>query len=92
MIINRGISVPGHGREVVDGLNATEKRFILKLIFTVQLNGSQRFDKKMAMHTSKHNNDVSLSQELKKHLYYVSCKHGILNEGKYRKRLSKKKV
>ena len=28
IIFNRGISAPGHGKEVVDGLNATGKRFI----------------------------------------------------------------
>ena len=28
VIINRSISAPGHGREVVDGLNSIEKRFL----------------------------------------------------------------
>ena len=29
LIIDWGISAPGHGKEVVDGLNAVDKRYIL---------------------------------------------------------------
>ena len=32
IIIDRGISAPGHGKEVVDGLNAVDKRYIYILI------------------------------------------------------------
>ena len=28
LIIERGISAPGHGKEVADGLNAVDKRYI----------------------------------------------------------------
>ena len=31
-IIDRGISAPGHGKEVVDGLNAVYKRYIYQFI------------------------------------------------------------
>ena len=41
MIIDRGISVPGHLIEVVDGLNATEKGFIFHLMVPVQLPGTK---------------------------------------------------
>ena len=37
LIIDRGISAPGHGKEVVDGLNAVDKRYIYQLISKVQL-------------------------------------------------------
>ena len=40
IIIYRGISAPGHGKEVVDGINATDKRYIYQLIPTVQHTGS----------------------------------------------------
>ena len=35
IIIDRGISAPGHGKEVVDGLNAVDKRYIYQLMFKV---------------------------------------------------------
>ena len=28
LIIDRGIGAPGHGKEVLDGLNAVDKRYI----------------------------------------------------------------
>ena len=62
MIIYRVISEPGHGIEVVNGMNATDKRFIFKLMATVQLTDSERFDKQMAIHKPTHNADVSLAQ------------------------------
>ena len=44
IIIDWGISAPGHGKEVVYGLNAFGKRYIYQLMSKVQLPGSVRFD------------------------------------------------
>ena len=44
IIIDHGISAPGHGREVLDVLNATEKSFVFRLMDTFQIPGSERFD------------------------------------------------
>ena len=44
IIIDHGVSASGHVKEVVDGLNTTDKKFILRSISTVQLPGSQKFD------------------------------------------------
>ena len=43
-MIDRGISAPGHVKEVVDGLNAIDKRYIYQLMPNVQLPESNRFD------------------------------------------------
>ena len=37
VIIDRGIIAPEHGKEVVDGLNAIENRYIYQLMSNVQL-------------------------------------------------------
>ena len=74
--------VPGHRRDVVDFLNATDKGFIFQLMDTVQLLGSKRFDTQMAVHTATKNTDVSLAQEFQKHLSSESLKHGIIDPGK----------
>ena len=42
--IDRDIIEPGHSREVLDFLNAIDKRFILQLIPTVQLSASKIYD------------------------------------------------
>ena len=58
VIIDRGISATGHGKEVVDGINAVDKRCIYHFVFNVQLTGSNIFE----IHTGNQNNDLSLAK------------------------------
>ena len=51
IIIDPGISAPGHGKEVVDGSNTVDKRYIYHLMSTVKLPGSIRFYSQIQMHT-----------------------------------------
>ena len=51
IIIDRGTSTPGHEKEVVEGLNDFDKRYIYKLMSKFQLPGSVRFDSQIKMHT-----------------------------------------
>ena len=44
IIIDCGISVPGHGKEVVDKINDVDKCYIYQLMSTVQHPGSNIFD------------------------------------------------
>ena len=60
--IDSGVSAQGHGKEVVHGLNATEKWFIFHSMATVKLPSSQSFDAQMEMHTYTHKYDVSLAK------------------------------
>ena len=62
IIIDWGISAPGNGKEVVDGINSVYKRYIYQLMSTVQLPGSNRFDSQMQMHTGKQKYYVSLAK------------------------------
>ena len=62
IIIDWGISAPGHGKEVADGLNAVVKRYIYQLMSTVKLPVSKRFDSQMQMHNSNPKDDVSLAK------------------------------
>ena len=61
IIIDRGISAPGHGKEVVDGLNAVDKHYIYQLVSKIHLLGSVRFDSQIKMHTGTENKYVSLA-------------------------------
>ena len=45
IIIDCCDGAPGHGREVVNGLNATDKRFISMLMTNFQLHGEVMHDK-----------------------------------------------
>ena len=62
VIIDRGISTPWHVKEVVDGINAIDKRYIYQLMSSFQLIGSNIFYSQMQMHTSAQNG-VSENEE-----------------------------
>ena len=49
--IGRSVGAPGHRREVIDGLNATEKSFLFMLMTTVQLPCVSGYGKHTTMHT-----------------------------------------
>ena len=68
IIIDQSISAPGHGKEVVYGLNAVDKRYIYQLISNVQLPVSVRFDLQINMHIGTKTEGVSLSKEFKDNL------------------------
>ena len=65
-IIERGISAPVPGREVVDGLNVIDKSFIFQLMQTMQLPGVKMYDTQMVMHTITRTSNVSLDKEYQK--------------------------
>ena len=50
IIIYLVISAPGHDKELVDGLNAIDKRYIYQLMSNVQLPVSITFDSHILMH------------------------------------------
>ena len=51
IIIDWGLSAPGHDKEGVDGLNAIDKRFMYQLISNVQFPESKTFDSWILMHS-----------------------------------------
>ena len=55
IIIDRGISAPGHGKEVVNGINDIDKRYIYQLMSNIQLTGSNVLfkDSNKLLHTKK---------------------------------------
>ena len=81
VIIDRVISAPTHGKVVVDGLNAVDKRYIYQLMSKVQLPGSVRFDSKIKIHTGSEKKDVSLAREIQDHLTKNHCKDGVIYQG-----------
>ena len=62
IIIDRRISAPGNEKQVVDGINVVDKRYIYQLMSNVQLPGSNIFDSQIQMHTGTQKYDVSLAK------------------------------
>ena len=77
VIIDRGISAPGHVRELVYLLNIIDKRFILKLMSIVKLTGAKVYNTEIVIHTGTCAYDVSLAREFQKHLSKGASKHGM---------------
>ena len=82
IIIDRGISAPGHGKEVVYLINDIDKRYIYQLMSTVQLPGSIRFDSQIQIHTVTEKYDVGLAKEFQEHLTKKHQKYGVIDQGK----------
>ena len=85
IIFDWGISAPGHDKEVVDGITAIDKRYMYKLISTVQLTVSKIFEKSILMHSCTPKKDASLAKEFQKHLSKDHHKHGVVDQVKCRK-------
>ena len=85
IIIYQGISEPRNLKEVVDGLNDFDKRYIYKLMSTIQLPGSKRFDSQMQIHTGNQIDDVSLAKEFQHHLTKDYRKNGVFDQDKKNK-------
>ena len=89
--IERGISAPGNGKEVVDGIIAIDKRYIYQLMSNVQFLGSVRFDSQIKMYTVTENRYVRLAHEFKDHLEGEHGQNSVIDQVKSRKRFMKKK-
>ena len=62
-----------------------------KLISTVQFPGSKIFEKQILTHSCTQKKDISLAKQFQKHLSNDDRKHGVISQGKDRKRASKRK-
>ena len=62
VISDHGIFATGHVREVVDGLNATEKIFLSQLMYTMQLTSEKRDGTQMVINSTNSTEDISLDQ------------------------------
>ena len=80
IIIDSGISAPGHGKELVDGINAVDKHYIYQLMSKVQLPGSVRFDSQIKIQTDNENKDVNLAKEFKDHLEGEHHQNGAIDQ------------
>ena len=72
--IDRVISVSGHGRELVDGLNFVGKRFLPQLMATVQLPGAKNYYTHTYILPFRKNIRLSKSQVLTKGLIMKDTK------------------
>ena len=91
IIFDRGISAPGHGKYLVDGINVIDNLYIYQLMSTVKLPGSKIFEKQIIMHSCTQKRMPVCLKSYKNIYIMMIRKHGVIDEGKDRKRASKRK-
>ena len=96
MTINRAIGAPGHGKDVVDALNAVDKEFLKKMMCRIsvldedQMNVGQ--DKKFLPNSVNENKEVvSLAEEATR-LCALERTEGAKGGNKHKKREGKAKM
>ena len=92
IIIDREISAPGYGKEVVDGLNDVDKNYIYQLMSTVQLPGSKIFDLQIQMYTGTQKYNISLAKEFQQFMGEKHRKDGFIDQIKFKKRFMERKL
>ena len=91
--IDAMIGAPGHGKDEVDGLNAVEKGHIQDSCAVVIQPGVNDTEEKLPAHTlSGDGIDVSLAEHCIKICGHPDRVHGVVSQGKYRKREANRKI
>ncbi len=65
-MIDRTVGAPGHGKYVVDGLNAVDKRFLSNAMFCILFPEETKNSKSMQFHTATVTESFSFAEECRK--------------------------
>jgi len=91
VVIDRAISAPGHGKDVVDGLNAMDKIYLRQKMCMIGTPEANDGEKRMAAHAMVEDAKASLAAEAKRLLSDPARKHGVQG-GADRKKLAAGKM
>ena len=85
--VDRMIGAPGHGKDVVDALNATTKKYIKQKMRMVSNPGSDECcDRKMKVHSVSETESTSFAMECLRLCSLQERKDGVKSSSKYAKR------
>jgi hypothetical protein len=84
--VNRMIGAPGHGKDVVDALNATTKKYIKQKMLMVSNPGSDECcNRKMKVHSASETEATSFAMECLRLCTLEERKDGVKSSSKYAK-------
>ena len=86
IVIDRAIGAPGHGKDIVDGLNATDKQFLSYKMCKIGLPEVNETDSRMSAASMVEGTSFSLAEECARLCSDASRVTGVKSEGKYAKR------
>jgi hypothetical protein len=90
--IDRQVHAPGHGKDEVDGLNATTKRFLCEKMSTTQKEDGRDNSQRMADWAMEGGAEKCLSSEAVRLLENPERKDGVTCAGKHQKRFDNRAV
>jgi hypothetical protein len=89
MAINRSVGAPGHGKDLVDGLNACDKQYLKKMMMRITLPGNEQSaageDKKIIPYSVKEREFASIAEEAAR-LCALDRSGGAKGDKKHKKR------
>jgi hypothetical protein len=88
IVIDRAIGAPGHGKDIVDGLNATDKRFLASKMRMIGLPEGSDAENRMAAESMVEGTSKSLAVECARLLSASTRNEGMKSHAKYAKRES----
>ena len=66
IVIDRAVGAPGHGKDVVDGLNALDERYLKQCMFRLLNPEQKRCENKMEYHSTTKSCPVSFAAECRR--------------------------
>ena len=89
IVLDRAVDTPGHGKDVVDGFNAVQKRYLASCLRTHSTTEKHKIDsKRMCVEAMAQKGEVSFSEECKR-LLDLRDKIGTKGDKKHAKREAK---
>ena len=79
IVIDRAVCAPGHGKSIIDGMNAVDKHFLRRVMC---MSGSTRYDDidtRMNMFSMTQKSELSFAEECARLCSQVNRKYGVLN-------------
>ena len=89
MIIDRAIGAPGHGKSVIDGLNAVDKHYLKKVMCFSGANRSDDKTSRMKMYSIATESTLSFAEECARLCGQEDRKFGVLSTPAYHSRNQK---
>jgi hypothetical protein len=86
IVIDRAVGAPGHGKDIVDGLNATDKRLLSEKMCMIEIPEVNESAKRIAPEAMANGVSKSLAVECARLLSDATRHQGVKSQGKYAKR------
>ncbi len=84
--IGRAVAAPGHGKDLIDGLNAVDKMYLKELMMRTSVAGEANEDRKIKSHSVEEGSAVSIAEEAARLCQIDARAEGAKSNRKHQKR------